>query len=242
MLHGWAGSVLRSISRHRRIASLTSSTSQSASGTSSTTTSRGLSTHSRKRLLQLMWLSSLWQDLRGQELGRAVRGTDEVLTPSIGLAKEKGMVSRGPPSSRQLTAGIAGSMATDPLSAAVAGLGDKIGVHLDPIQAAREGRPNGDVGIGDGAIRAKVGEMIGGDRQHPAPLLRRPSLHDLHQRLHQCLTLRPTRHQILQQKPLAQQRRRRGLSRYHACHLWSAKSTARSMACRTSSAPIMMAR
>ena len=185
MLHGWAGSVLRSISRHRRIASLTSSTSQSASGTSSTTTSRGLSTHSRKRLLQLMWLSSLWQDLRGQELGRAVRGTDEVLTPSIGLAKEKRMVSRGPSSSRQLSAGIAGSMATDPLSAAVAGLGDKIGVHLDPIQAAREGRPNGDVGIGDGAIRAKVGEMIGGDRQHPAPLLRRPSLHDLHQRLHQ---------------------------------------------------------
>ena len=201
MLHGWAGSVLRSINRHRRIASLTSSTSQSASGTSSTTTSRGLSTHLRKRLLQLMWLSSLWQDLRGQELGRAVRGTDEVLTPSIGLAKEKRMVSRGPSSSRQLSAGIAGSMATDPLSAAVAGLGDN---HLDPIQAAREGRPNGDVGIGDGAIRAKVGEMIGGDRQHPAPLLRRPSLHDLHQRLHQCLTLRPTRHQILQQKPLAQ--------------------------------------
>jgi hypothetical protein len=82
----------------------------------------------RKRLLHLMWLSSHWQDLRGLELGRAVRGTDETLTPSIDLVKGKDTVSRGPPFSRQLSAGSAGSMATSPLSAAVAGLDDKIGV------------------------------------------------------------------------------------------------------------------
>ena len=40
----------------------------------------------------------------------------------------------------------------------------------------------------------------------------------------------------------AQLRQRRGHSRDHACRSWSAKSTARSMACRTSSAPSMTAR
>jgi hypothetical protein len=86
----------RSINRHRRIASLTSSTSQSASGTSSTTTSRGLSTHSRKRLLQLMWLSSLWQDLRGQELGRAVRGKKRSFDPINRAGKGKGYGQQRP--------------------------------------------------------------------------------------------------------------------------------------------------
>ena len=152
----------RSINGHRRTASLTSLTSPSASGTRSTTTSRGLSTHLRKRLLHLMCLSSHWQDLRGLELGRAVRGTDETLTPSIDLAKGTDTVSRGPSFSRQLNAGSAGSMATSPLSATVAGLDNKIGVLLrDTIQAAREGRPIGDVETGDRAIRAKDGQMIG---------------------------------------------------------------------------------
>ena len=130
-------------------------------------------------------------------MARSSRTGTGALTPSTDLAKGKDTVSRGPSSSRQLSAGIAGSMATSPLSAAVAGLDDKIGVLRDPTQAAREGRAIGDVGTGDRAIRAKDGQMIGGDQKHPAPLLHRPSLLSLLQRLHQCLTRRPTRHQTL---------------------------------------------
>lgn len=136
--------------------------------------------------------------------------------------------------------GSVGSTATSPFSAAVAGLGDKTEVLRDPIQAARESRPIGDVGTGDRAIRAKDGQMIGGDQQQ-APLLHRLSQLSLRLRLHQCLTQGPTRHQTLQQKPRAQLRQRKD-HRDCACHSWSAKSTARSMACRTSSAPSMTAR
>ena len=51
-------------------------------------------------------------------------------------------------------------MATSPLSVAVDGTDGNSGIHMDLIQAAREGRPNGRAGIGGRATLAKVGELM----------------------------------------------------------------------------------
>ena len=47
--------------------------------------------------------------------------------------------------------------ATSPLNVAVDGTEGKDGIHMDLIQAAREGRPNGRAGIGGRATLARVG-------------------------------------------------------------------------------------
>ena len=71
------------------------------------------------------------------------------------------------------------SMATNPLSAAVAGTEDRIGGLGTPTQAAQGGRPDGDVGTGDRATKAWDGLKSGADLLHLALLhhhLSQPSL------------------------------------------------------------------
>ena len=96
-------------------------------------------------------------DLQGLERGRAVRDFDATSIPSIALDKEREVASKDASFSRQLSAGCVDSMATNPLSAAVAGTEDRIGGLGTPTQAARGGRPDGDVGTGDRATRHGMG-------------------------------------------------------------------------------------
>ena len=94
--------------------------------------------------------------------------------------------------SRLLNAGSAVSMATSPLSVAVDGTDGNSGIHMDLIQAAREGRPNGRAGIGGRATLAKVGElMTGEDLPHQVLRLHLQSLCAHHQQQRRCLIQPP---------------------------------------------------
>ena len=142
--------------------------------------------------LHQMWLSFHWQGPRRRVLAKGERDIGVTLTRfrSQPRAKAKVLVSNNVQSfSRPLSAGSAVSMATNPLSVAVDGADGNNGIHMDLIQAAREGRPNGKAGIGIRATLAEVGQLIlGEDLRHQAPRQRHQSrcTHLQQQRL--CLT------------------------------------------------------
>ena len=104
-----------------------------------------------------MLLSSHWRDLQGLERGRAVRDFDATSIPSIALEKEREVASKDPSFSRQLSAGCVDSMATNPLSAAVAETEDRIGGLGTPTQAARGAGQMGTLELETGLPRHGMG-------------------------------------------------------------------------------------
>ena len=219
-----------------RTAFSTWSTSQNVNGTSSTTMSRARSTPWWKRPLHLTWQNSLWQGRPNRVREKDERDTGVILTRSKGRQRERAMDINVQSFSRQLNAGSAVSMATSPLSVAADGTDGNSGIHMDLIQAAREGRPNGRAGIGGRATLAKVGELTTGeDQPHQVLRLLLQSLCAHHQQQRRCL-IQPPLLTPLPRKPVdlreVRSRLRWGLRS-------SLRSTARSMISRTTSACLL---